>query len=176
MLECESVSICIIDVLCGYVIFSQLPSCKIAFLVVVKFTRPAHAPPEACRLPGNPGDFQPIHAPSPLPLPPFLEILPSERAASESDLARRMLIGLCWNAFPRRGAVPCQVLLLQRWVWDQGGKEERGEDAACQVAWATYKQTLALFLKLFLVEGGGWTHTVSRTSLLFCVNHGETCF
>jgi len=88
----------------------------------------------------------------PLPLLPFLEILPSKRAASESDLAWSMLIGSCGKAFPRRGAVPCQVLLLQRWVWNRGGKEGRKEEAACQVARATYKQTLALFLKPFLIE------------------------
>lgn len=33
-----------------------------------------------------------------------------------------------------------------------GGKEGRKEEAACQVARATYKQTLALFLKPFLVR------------------------
>jgi hypothetical protein len=61
----------------------------------------------------NPGDFLLIPVFTSCPL--CLQTQPSEISASESDLAQQMLIGLCGNVFPRKGAAQCQAVLLQRW-------------------------------------------------------------
>lgn len=142
--------------------------------MVAKFASPAHSPLEACGLTRNPGAF--------CPDPPRT---PSPAIAGEAAFRRSYVWKwpcsanadwLMQKSFPRRGAVPCQVVLLQRWVRDQGGKRREGGSVACQVAGATYKQTLALFLKPFNGGGGGWTHTENRTAFMFCVNLGDTAF
>lgn len=107
----------------------------------------------------------------------LLEMLPVERAASESDLARQFRLADAKMPFPEE--VLCHAnlcCLLQRWGWDGGGKEEGEEGQRAKAAWATYKQTSGLFLQHIVVEGGGRALTVSGAPLMFCVNLGEHCF
>lgn len=151
---------------------SQLPAHKIAFSVAAKFTNPAHTPLEACGLTRKPGDFLPDPHPD--------SFLPGEAAFGRSHVWKCPCSAnahwLRQKSFPRRGAAPCQVVLLLCWVQDQGGKRREGRDTACQVAGATYKQTLALFLQPFMVEGEAGHTPVSATAFLVCTSLGETAF
>ena len=155
--------------------FCQLPVHQIAFSVAVEFPSSAHAPLEAHGLAGSPGDFPPDLRPRPPPT------APGDAACGKSCLWKwpclAVLIGWCKNAFPRRGAVLCQVVLPAAKMGMGWGREGGGRGGtACQAAWATYKQTSGLFLQHIVVEGGGWALTVSGAPFVFCVNLGEHCF
>lgn len=99
--------------------FCQLPVHQIAFSVAVEFPSSAHAPLEAHGLAGSPGDFPPDLRPRPPPT------APGDAACGKSCLWKwpclAVLIGWCKNAFPRRGAVLCQVVL-------PAAKMEEGEE------------------------------------------------
>lgn len=157
-----------------YASFYRLPTYKIAFSVVAKFTNPAHILPDGCGLTRNPGDFRPDpHSLSPL----FLDRLPSEGATSESALAQQMPIGLSRNPFPEEPlphAKLCCCYVGYR-IRVEGG--ERGR--------MSLAKSLGLLInKLWHCFSGPlwWTRRLDTLCLsatafmVCCVNLGETAF